>query len=197
MSTKTFNLFSKICVIIFVLGVAFVLYNFFNFYQLKSKCLNKVTNQDIEASLIFDKTTSSTNLEFLSQKLSKITGIKNISIKSPEQVKADFIERRKNNHLIIESLENVRENPFMPAIVIHFNISNGGTVATEVKRTLKEGEIETKTTQFQKTNLDSEIASRKTSLDTISKIGFFDYRPITIFQYGRGKTLLELCLRNS
>lgn len=74
--------------------------------------------QKADVSVYFKKESSPDQAFELKEELSSVEGVQEISIKSKEEVFEDFIERHKDDEVLMESLAELGANPFLASLSI-------------------------------------------------------------------------------
>lgn len=105
-------------VAIFILATVIFLPTFFFLFNPISKILISDIEKKVDISVYFNDNVKPEDIFSVRSAISKIPGVKKVEYFSKKQVLEKFTERHKNNPVLMESLKEIGDNPFLPFLDI-------------------------------------------------------------------------------
>lgn len=111
------NLGLSIATIFIMLLVTFLI-TFVFVFNIASKILISEINEKVDISVYFKTDVPAEDILEIKSDLTQIPGVKDVEYVSKEQALEKFIEKHKDNPILMESLTEVGENPFLASLNI-------------------------------------------------------------------------------
>jgi len=103
---------------IFVILMAVLLVSFLFIFNIAAEDLISKIQARVDISVYFKEDVLPENIMEIQAEIKQIPEVKEVSYTSKEEALSNFIERHKNEPIVMESLAEVGDNPFLPSLNI-------------------------------------------------------------------------------
>lgn len=116
---------------LFILVIAISVVTTLFLFREMSNFLTSALQEKVDVSVYFKESVTETEILDLKEELAKMEEIREVSYVSQDQAYKDFVERHEDEEIIMESLEEIGENPFLASLNIKaWKTSQYGTIST-------------------------------------------------------------------